>query len=242
MALAAGGLYVRSMKTRPIDAWSRVLKGAVGLLVTVGVLSALSRYFLPHALHLTIATPLYGSYAPEQLPVLAEHPVSEALHRVGGSLYMLLGVTQFLPRLRARRPGLHRWAGRVFLGLSVVAGGTGAFMALTFPYELGERLPSVLFGAIMVVAAVKAYLHIRRREIQAHREWVTRCFAVGLGIGTIRVMAVILLNTTALTTRQIFVPVFWMGWTVTLAAAELWIRATRPARAAAPVGEPVSAR
>ena len=209
---------------------SRILKGTVGLLATVGVVSSLMRYLLPHDLHMAIATPLYGSFAPEHLPVLAAHPGVEALHRIGGALYMILGVLQFMPKLRARRPRLHRWSGRVFLALSVTAGLSGAFMSLAFPYERGEGPPSVVFGGLMVLCAVQAYLHIRRGDVVGHREWVTRCFAVGLGIGTIRLIAVVVLNTTHLTTPEIIVPSFWAGWIVSLLAAELVIRAQRPRR------------
>jgi uncharacterized membrane protein len=209
---------------------SRFVTGTVVLLATVGVVSALMRYLLPHDLHLAIATPLYGSFAPEHLPVLAAHPGVEALHRLGGALYMVLGIVQFMPRLRARRPALHRWSGRVFLALSVAAGASGAFMSLAFPYDRGEGPPSILFGGIMVVCAVQAYLHIRRRDVVGHREWVTRCFAVGLGIGTIRLIAVVLLNTTHLTTREIITPSFWVGWSVTLLAAEVMIRGQRAAK------------
>lgn len=206
---------------------NRFVTGAALLLATVGVVSALMRYLLPHDLHLAISTPLYGSFAPEHLPVLAAHPGVEALHRLGGATYMILGVLQFMPRLRARRPALHRWSGRVFLGLSVAAGLSGAFMALSFPYERGEGPPSVFFGGVLVFCAIKAYLHIRRGDVVGHREWVTRTFAAGLGIGTIRMIAVVVLNTTHLTTREIIVPSFWAGWTVTLLAAEVWIRAQR---------------
>lgn len=196
----------------------------VGLLVTVGVVAAISRYLLPHALHQSITAPLYGSYAPEQLPVLARHPVSEALHRIGGALYLILGVMQFTPSIRARRPTLHRWSGRVFVALSIVAAVSGAYMALAFGYEPGERAPSVLFAAVMIVSALMAVYEIRRGRVEAHRAWVTRCFAVGLGIATIRVMAVIALHTTPWTTRQLITPIFWIGWTVTLAIAELLVR------------------
>ena len=206
---------------------SRLLKGTVLLLATVGVVSSLMRYLLPHDLHMAVATPLYGSFAPEHLPVMAAHPGVEALHRLGGAVYMILGVLQFMPRLRARRPALHRWSGRIFLALSVAAGLSGAFMSLAFPYERSEGPPSVVFGGIMVLCAVQAYLHIRRRDVVGHREWVTRCFAVGLGIGTIRVFAVVLLTTTQLTAREIIAPCFWVGWSVTLLGAEVLIRAQR---------------
>ena len=214
---------------------AKLVSVSVGVLVVVGVLAALARYLLPHELHLAIATPLYGSYAPEQLPVLAAHPVSEALHRLGGALYMILGVLQLDARLRARRPAVHRWAGRLFLLLSVAAGGSGIYMGLAFPYQPGETIPSTLAGGLMILFAIKAYVHVRRREIAAHREWILRSFSLGLGIATIRVLAVIVLNTTSLTTREIIAPTFWVGWGVTLLGAELWIRATRPLRPAAQI-------
>lgn len=203
---------------------------AVGLLVTVGVVAGVSRYLLPHALHQSITAPLYGSYAPEQLPVLARHPISEALHRLGGSLYMLLGVAQFSAGLRARRRALHRLVGKVFLALTLLAGASGAYMALAFPYERGETLPSVLFAALMVGFAMKSFVEIRRGNLAAHRAWMIRSFSIGLGIGTIRVLAVAVLNLTTLGARTIITPVFWLGWTLSLALAELWIRrSTLPA-------------
>lgn len=203
------------------------LPWAVGLLVTVGVVASVSRYLLPHALHQQLAAPLYGSYATEQLPVLARHPVAEALHRLGGALYLLLGVAQFTPSIRARRPALHRIAGRVFVALSVVAGASGAYMALAFGYEPGERAPSVLFGAFVAGAALMGVYEIRRGRVRAHRAWMIRSFAVGLGIATIRVLAVIALHTTAWTTRQLITPLFWIGWTCTLLAAEWFVRSQR---------------
>lgn len=65
-----------------------------------------------HDLHVAITTPLFGSYATDQLPVLAAHLFVEASHRLGGVLSLLLGASQFMPRLRARNPGLPRWASR----------------------------------------------------------------------------------------------------------------------------------
>lgn len=223
------------------ESWRRAVTAFVTLLVAVGVVASLIRYLLPPGLHLSIAAPLYGSYAPEQLPVLARHPVVEAAHRIGGALYLLIGAMQLSPRLRARRPALHRWSGRSFLLLSVIAVASAFIMVVAFPYEIGERAPTLLFGSLMLAFAVKGIIHARRRRLGAHREWMMRCYAIGLGIGTIRVLVVLLVNVTALGTRQIIVPVFWAGFSLTLLAAELWIRATRraaPARADDDLGRP----
>jgi FtsH-binding integral membrane protein len=209
----------------------RVGTAAVWLLIIVGVGASLSRYLLPAALHAQIARPLYSEFARDQLPVLAAHPVPELLHRVGGSIYLLLGATQFMPRLRARHLTLHRWCGRAFLALTLLAGSTGVFMALAFPYDAEETAPTVLFGTIMVGCGVMAYVRARRREVARHREWVMRCFSVGLGISTIRLIFVGLLYTTSLPMRTKYVVSFWLGWTLTLLAAEAWIRLSRAPQA-----------
>lgn len=226
--------------TQPSSKYRLAVSCAVGLLITVGVVSSLLRYLVSPALHVAITTPLFGSYATDQLSVLSAHPVIEGTHRLGGVLYLLLGATQFMPRLRARAPQLHRWGGRLFLGLSVVAAVSGSIIAFAFPFDRGERAPTVLFGGLMVYFAFQAYARIRERNVQAHREWVIRCFSVGLGIGTIRVMAVGLLQLTSLTTPQVYVPVFWSGWALTLLLGEVWVRHTRPTRQPASVMTPAS--
>jgi uncharacterized membrane protein len=209
------------------DISSRVVTSAVGLLVIVGVVASLARYLLPHDLHLTVARPLYGIYADEQLPVMAAHPHLELLHRLGGAIYMILGVMQFMPRIRTNYVSLHRWSGRIFLGLSAAAAASGLVIVVAFPFEPGERLPSFLFSALMLFCAAKAYIAIRRRQVAAHREWITRSFAVGLGIATIRLLAAPVLLVTHLTTHDVLVPAFWGGWGLTFIAAEVLIRARR---------------
>ena len=220
---------------------ARAIRASAGFLIVVGVLAALSRYVLPHDLHMTIARPLYRDFADGQLPVEAAHPVPEALHRVGGALFLLLGAMQFSPRLRARRPALHRLSGRIFIGLSLVAVATAIYMSLVFPYSEGERLPTLVFGAFMGYAVLRAFVHIRRRQVQAHREWMTRAFTVGLGVSTIRLLGVGASYATGISVKVLIGPAFWAGWIVSLAVAEWWIRENRTVQSAAAQSAPSSA-
>lgn len=202
---------------------NRLLRLGIALAV-VGVASAMLRYVLPYDLHVRVTEPLFGSYSTDQLTVLRAHPFYEHSHRLGGVAWMILGLFQVTAASRGRR-GVHRWIGRIFVALSLVAGLSGAAMGALFPYAPGERAPSVLFGAWMVYTAVRGWLHARRREIPAHRAWMTRCLAVGLGVSTIRLMAVALTVGTDIPTRDIVTPVFWAGWVTTVVGAELWLRA-----------------
>ena len=69
---------------------------------------------------------------------------------------------------------------------------------------------------------------------------MTRSFAIGLGIGTIRVIAVSL-TLAAFQTRAIYLPSFWAGWGASLIAAELWVRAQRRRELPAPAASSAEA-
>jgi uncharacterized membrane protein len=226
------------LATAPVAKRMQRTLGRIGrwifwLLILIGILSSLSRYILPHDLHARVARVVYGPYT-QQLPVIAARPVFEAVHRVGGALYLVIGVSQFMPKLRARHLRLHRWLGRVFLLLTVLVAVGGAFMAVRFPYSgLQEAVPVVLFAAILLYSGYRAYRHARLREIAKHREWAMRAFSVGLGVATIRVFYVVMIYTTDLPARECFNTSIWLGFMLTLLAAEVWINLTRPERSAA---------
>lgn len=205
---------------------ARLVVGGVVLLVVVTLLSSLTRYVLPAWLHMHIATVLFRDFA-GHLAVLAAYPVVEALHRLGGSLYLVLGVVQFMGRVRARYPGWHRVSGYVFLGLTLLIGVSGMWIGVVLPYQPGESVPSLLFGALMLICAGKALVCARRRELRAHREWMIRSFSIGLGVGAIRVFGIPLMAARVGTAADLIVAIFWLGFVSTLLVAELWIRASR---------------
>ncbi|MFI7637487.1 DUF2306 domain-containing protein [Nonomuraea sp. NPDC049400] len=114
-------------------------------------------------------------------------PVPLALHILCVSAYSILGAFQFVPRLRRRRNGWHRRAGRLLVGCGLLAALTGMWMALFHgrPEDggllLGFRL---VFGAAMVVSIVLGFVAIRRRDVVRHRAWMVRGYAIGMGAGT----------------------------------------------------------
>jgi hypothetical protein len=54
-----------------------------------------------------------------------------------------------------------------------------------------------------------------------------RAYGIALGISTIRVIGSLLQTFTAMPVRTLIPVMFWVGWGVTLAAAEMWVRMTR---------------
>ncbi len=165
-----------------------------------------------------------------------ENPLSSYVHIVCGSLLMLIGPLQFLPRLRNRWLWLHRYSGRVFVVAGTVAGVSALALAVRLPAfgGLTTQAATLFFGPLFLVCLLKAFYHIRRREIALHREWMIRAFAIGLGVSTIRLYIPILVAFSGRTFEQVFGPSFWLAFCTHAVAAEVWIRRTRTRSVAAP--------
>src|SRR5229473_8444467 len=154
-------------------------------------------------------------------------------HILPGMLFMVLGPLQFVRGLRSKYPQVHRWCGRIFLSASAVVGVTG--LTLAFGKTIGgvdEKAAITLFGAFFLIALAKALRHALRRQFVQHREWMIRGYAIGLAVATIRPImgtffAAALLHGHAPEPREFFGTAFWIGFTLQMIAAEIWINYTR---------------
>ncbi len=115
-------------------------------------------------------------------------PVALAMHVAGSAVFALVGAFQFAPRFRRLHRAWHRRTGRLLavVGLAVAA----SALWLTLFYAPQPGTGDLLYGARLVVApAMAAFLvlgvtAIRRRDVAAHRAWMIRAYALGLGAGT----------------------------------------------------------
>jgi uncharacterized membrane protein YozB (DUF420 family) len=118
----------------------------------------------------------------------AGFPLPLVVHIVGAAVFALVGILQLVPRFRRRHRVWHRRAGRVV----AVAGLLVAISALwlTLFYEAQPGTGAVLFvlrlvfGSSMIACLVLGFTAIRRHRIPAHRAWMIRAYALGLGAGT----------------------------------------------------------
>src|SRR6266851_4201811 len=168
----------------------------------------------------------------------ANHAALTLAHILPAMLFMVLGPLQFVRSLRSKHPQIHRWSGRIFLTASAVVGVTGLTMA--FGKTIGgvdEKAAITLFGTFFLIALAKALWHALRREFIQHREWMIRGYAVGLAVATIRpIMAMFfaaaLIGGHAPEPKEFFGTAFWIGFTLQMIAAEIWVNYTRPTAAA----------
>jgi len=172
----------------------------------------------------------------------AAHATLTWAHIIPGSLFIALAPLQFARGLRERHPRFHRWSGRLLLLTALPTGLTGILLQLRSPYGGALALSSILVaGGLFLGAAIIAYQAIRRGDRERHREWMIRMLAVGLGVGTVRLIAAPLLLLTGQRPLELMGVAFWLGFALPVAAGEWWIRATRRQPATARAATTVSA-
>ena len=115
-------------------------------------------------------------------------PLPVILHIASVIPYALLGALQFSSRLRARRPGWHRAAGRLLVPLGLSVAFSGLWMTLAYATKPGSGALLYAFrlavGTAMTVSVVLGVVAIRRGDVTRHRAWMTRAYALALGAGT----------------------------------------------------------
>lgn len=199
-----------------------------------GTLTGYDRMAVEVAVGLTGIDPSSDRYREYQADVVAfsgkyyTYRRATFLHVLPGALLFFLAPLQFSPHLRSRYIGFHRWTGRLIL-VSVVALGLSGFFFGAMPFGgVPETVAAWGFGGLFLFAAGRAFVAIRRRDVARHREWMIRMLAVAIGISIIRVVDLVMFGAFDMSARTAFAFSIWIGWIVTVAAAEAWIRVTRP--------------
>lgn len=159
-------------------------------------------------------------------------PLPVALHIVTASVYTLLGVFQFAPEFRRRRPRWHRAAGRLLVLCGLLVGLSALWMTLLYPVKAGtgELLYAfrLLFGSAMVVSMVLGFTSIRRGDVIQHRAWMARGFAIGLGAGTQALILMVWEMIIGPPSELSHDLLMGAAWVVNLVIAE-WVIRKRPA-------------
>jgi uncharacterized membrane protein len=168
-------------------------------------------------------------YFPEE--GFVQNPLLTLIHILPALLFVLLGPLQFVKSFRARSPQGHRWIGRIVLCSGVIVGFSGIIMGFKMAISgVSETAAITFFGILFLFSLLKAYLHIRHQHIVLHRQWMIRAFVLGMAVTTTRLIVGVFFATsplTGLTARDFFGTALWLGFTIHLIAAEVWINHTK---------------
>jgi uncharacterized membrane protein len=101
-------------------------------------------------------------------------------HVLAGVAALLIGPLQFSSRVRRRNPKLHRVLGRVYVSSVLVAAPLAVILSnhRHDPRAIYFVVANAVQGGTWIITTVAAFLTARNRNIQEHREWMVRSYAV----------------------------------------------------------------
>ena len=165
-----------------------------------------------------------------------EHPLVGYLHIAPGVVYLLGAPLQLTRRFRTQHYDIHRRLGRVLLTCGLISGVFALLFGIPFAWGGAlQAMATAVFGTWFLACLLLAFRAIRGDDVPQHRRWMIRAFAIGLGVGTIRIWVGIfegieqgLSGGTTSTSPDptMFGVAFWLAFTMHVAIGEWWLRRT----------------
>ena len=171
----------------------------------------------------------------EQRAVYVAHLAMLMTHIIASMLAILIGPFQFLPGIRkGRLLKIHRWLGRTYL-LSILFGGLSGLYMAQFAY--GGIISEMGFGALAslwLYSGYRAYKHIRNKDLEAHRQWMIRNYALTFAGVMLRIYVPVS-EAVGIDFLAAYRAISWLAWVPNLLIAQWIIYRTRPAQRRATV-------
>jgi uncharacterized membrane protein len=118
------------------------------------------------------------------------YPVRWALlpHVLGGLTALLIGPFQFSSRFRQRHLRAHRIMGRVYFSSVAVSAVVALYLTANHQNLLQSRFWLFTLAIVWLITGAMALTAIRNGNIQTHRQWMARNYALTSIFVTVRVM------------------------------------------------------
>lgn len=148
------------------------------------------------------------------------HRLGLYAHVFGAVFALALGPAQFSSWLRRHHLGVHRWSGRLYLGLGVLVGGSaGLYMAFHAFGGIVARAGFACLAVAWLASGLLAYRAIRGGDEAAHRRWMIRNFSLTFAAVTLRLWlpASMAAGVSFATAYPI---IAWLCWVPNVAVAE----------------------
>ena len=129
---------------------------------------------------------IWLSVGPEIRSVIEHVPLQALAHMIAAPIALFVGPFQFLASVRARKPALHRWLGRVYVAACLTA---GVAALATAPFASGGPIAGLGFGilaAAWIAATGGAWSAATKRNFTLHRRLMRYSFAMTFAAVTLR--------------------------------------------------------
>lgn len=141
-----------------------------------------------------------------------------------GAVSMLTGWTQFSAKIRARNIGLHRTLGKIYVIAVLFSGSAGFYLSF---YATGGIVSGLGFGTmafLWLFTTAMAFITVKQGNINAHRNWMIRSYALCWAAVTLRIWLPGLQGFFGLDFLSAYLLVSWLCWVPNLVVAEWFVR------------------
>lgn len=149
-------------------------------------------------------------------------PIAGYAHMALGGIAMLIGPFQFVTKLRVKYTGLHRWFGRVYVASVLLSAVAGFALALTATGGLVAKVGFATMAIIWFYSATLAFTSIRAKQVEAHKRWMIRSYALTLSGVTLRVYLG-LFFASGMSFSEFYPVLAWISWVPNLLIVEWFI-------------------
>jgi len=215
-------------RSRPSRLGSRIGWGWIAVSAVTVAIMAVTPYLTTSLRGLSSAeSGIAATYVDQPLPIV----IAFYAHIVLGGVALVLGPLQFARGLRERFTRVHRALGAISIVAIVGAAAAGLVIA---PVTSAGLVGTLGFGILAILWGTFALLGLRailRRDLRAHRAWMTRTFALTYAAVTLRLWIPILMMAfiatgsapdAAFASAYVIVP--FLAWVPNLLVAEWLVR------------------
>ncbi|MFF6995854.1 DUF2306 domain-containing protein [Streptomyces sp. NPDC008313] len=137
---------------------------------------------------------LTGNESQSKIPLnpdLALHYLILGIHALPAGLLLAIGPVQFVPAWRNKYRKMHRVLGRVYM-VSILIASVAALFAATFSVDgFPAQVAFYVLTAAWLYSLYQAYRTIRNGQVQLHRIWMIRNYALSFAAVVLRVFLLI---------------------------------------------------
>ena len=139
-------------------------------------------------------------------------------HIILGGIALLVGWTQFSPRIRRNWIKLHRSIGKLYIIAVLMSGLCGLYIAQFATGGITNVVGFSLSAIVWLATSLLAYYSIRNGRIQLHKEFMIYSYAVCFSAVTLRIWLPILIGITG-EFISAYLIVGWLSWVPNLLVA-----------------------
>lgn len=211
---------MKTTKQNPINKYdARIKYSIIAISVLTGLL--ICYYLITRAFPMLIVTE--ENYGPYYFP----RAVWLFPHIVLGIVATLIGPFQFVPQIRKRYLKTHRRMGRIYIISVLLAGTSGMYLATTTALTLVYAVGLFGLGFTWTVSAIMAYISIKNKKIELHKDWMIRSYVITFAFVTFRFVVDILMSAKISSYKELLVLMSWACWALPLFIAEIFIQGNK---------------